>query len=300
MRFQAASLCLVMMSTSIAPALAQEATPAAPSATVAEPEAPVEDLVEDVLAAEGGFPEPAATDAPVTPEVSPASTAPPTKRARKTKKAPKAEQAESAPIAPIREQATWSTPEPMPETRRRSPGMLGGGIVMTVLGGAGMVGGLLGVIAGGMSSSDATQAAGTVGIVGGLVSVGIGIPLIVVGGKTVAADGSPLPPRAPRRDSAASSAWATPNTERRSPAMIGVGTVLTVGGGITTLVAVRELISGEDGTAGALLVGSAVGLGVGIPLIAVGAKKVPVDAAAPVPQAQLRVGPGSVDFSMEL
>jgi hypothetical protein len=93
--------------------------------------------------------------------------------------------------------------------------------------------------------------------------------------------------------------------------MAAGGTVLTVLGSVSTVLGVVGLVGsgggGGGGNAsyaavfgGAFLGGGALFLGVGIPLIVVGAKAVPVDDTPPAAQIHVRVGAGSVDFSMDL
>jgi hypothetical protein len=98
-------------------------------------------------------------------------------------------------------------------------------------------------------------------------------------------------------------------TEWNSPGMAATGTLLTVIGGSSLVLGglgltVVPMDGGSKPTANllslGLLGGGAVFCGIGIPLIVVGAREVPVEDAPFVPQPQLRVGAGSVDFSMPL
>lgn len=129
----------------------------------------------------------------------------------------------------------------------------------------------------------------------------------------LAQEAPPPPPSAPLRATPAQNelAEAPPSTELHSPGMVAGGTVLSVLGVVSAVVGVAAIanvatrenygnptanLSGVFG--GVFLGGGVLLLGGGIPLIVVGAKEVPVDGAAPVAQAELRVGAGSAAFSM--
>jgi hypothetical protein len=124
----------------------------------------------------------------------------------------------------------------------------------------------------------------------------------------LAQEAPPAEPVAPlRATTTLSEVPAAPQpTESNSPGMAVGGTVLTVLGGVSMVLGGLGLVGMSGGGGGSalgtvsasMLGGGALFLGIGIPLIVVGAKDVPVDDAPPTPQAQLRVGLGSVDFSM--
>jgi hypothetical protein len=306
MRFHTASLGLLLTLTSAAPALAQEAPPAespGSNAPIQNESVSVDALVEKILDGESPPVEESAAEVPDASEAkeappaeaagpSPEAPAPTKKRARKKKRAPE------APMAPVRPEPTWRAPADLPpEMERRSPGMMAGGIVLTVLGGLSTVGGALLSVAGGATGSGELTGAGLAGVGGGVLFLGAGIGMITNGAKRVPVEGSAT--TSPMHGGGASHVQSAPATQRNSPAMLGVGIPLIVAGGISTLATIPQLASGDD-TATALTLGAGIlGLGVGIPITVVGAKKVPFDETSPGPQAKLRLGPGSVDFSME-
>jgi hypothetical protein len=173
MRFRAASLGLVVMMTSIAPALAQEAPSAEPAAPVAQepappvapsaPVAPVDEIVQQALAEEAAPAERAA------PSATAASEAAPTR---------------PAPAASVPDWRTWpEDPDATPKRRRKSPGMVAGGSVLTALGG-------LGTILGFVDLAHSQDAAAKILFPTSGVLLAIGIPLIAVGASGASADGS--------------------------------------------------------------------------------------------------------------
>ncbi|MEZ4299379.1 MAG: hypothetical protein R3B70_30795 [Polyangiaceae bacterium] len=99
--------------------------------------------------------------------------------------------------------ASSSTPDPGAPARRRSPGMMGGGIVLSTIGAAGVVGGFVLLLTaafsagfaslGGSGSSTPGNLAlgGAGGLAGGAVFMAAGIPLIVYGARREVPDPPP-------------------------------------------------------------------------------------------------------------
>jgi hypothetical protein len=89
--------------------------------------------------------------------------------------------------------------------------------------------------------------------------------------------------------------------ERRSTAMMVTGIVLTSVGGLVTLVGSLAVVGdsfggGSNGASTGFLIGGLVGLGVGIPLLVYGSKKVAVDPAAAAAAAKWIGAPGGAGW----
>jgi hypothetical protein len=117
-----------------------------------------------------------------------------------------------------------------------------------------------------------------------------------------AAEPAPYPPTWGETERREAEDDAKPKYERNSRAQMALGIVLTSVGPVVMLGGMVAAVSSRDdgpGIAAAVLGG--LGLLVGIPLIVIGAKKVPVDAVArAIPAPELNIGPASATLRFRL
>jgi hypothetical protein len=197
-------------------------------------------------------------------------------------------------------------PVPLGAQRRNDGAAVAGSVLIGLAAGAAGVGTAF-VAATGFAPEHTVDTAhyGTAFVVSaGLLAVGV--PLLAFGARTESDDERSERMTADAQEHARDRDPTWPK-ETRSPFMVGVGGSLTAigcAGVVAGAIAMGGLSTCGDCGLGAVAVGGgtmtagSIFLGIGIPLLAVGATQVPVDPAAAAPR--VRIGPGGMEVAWTL